>query len=105
MLVSERTDRCGRDQNEAAPYASVDGHIALRFYTTASGSDDDPVGIGLFCRCVFMAGASDFIASGYFDWYGCRDAADDVDKVFGHIDRYYAHNVYTGMEKGLDQPA
>lgn len=26
-------------------------------------------------------------------------------KIFGHIDRHYAHNLYTGMEKGLGQPA
>lgn len=96
---------CGRDQNEAAPFASMDGHTALRFYATAPGSYDESIGSGIFCRCLYVAGASSSVASGCPDWDGRRGTADDVTKVFGHTDRCDAHNVYTGMEKGLDQPA
>ena len=83
----------------------MDGHTAERFFTAAGIRDDESVRNRLFWRGVHVAGAPQSVAGDITYRYGGGNSAEHAAKIFGHIDWHYAHNLYTGMEKGLGQPA
>ena len=83
----------------------MDGPVAERLFAAFRIWSYEPDGNCLFCRGIYVAGASKSAARNIADWYGGRYSADDAAKIFRNTYRYYAHNLYTGMEKGLGQPA
>ena len=83
----------------------MDGHTAEWFSTAANIRDDESVRNRLFRCGVHVAGASQSVTCNIAYRYGSGNSAEHVAKIFGHIDWHYAHNLYTGMEKGLGQPA
>ena len=84
----------------------MDGHTAERFFTAAGIRDDESVRNRLFWRGR-TCGREHRSLLPVISLIGMAAGIPQnmLLKIFGHIDWHYAHNLYTGMEKGLGQPA
>ena len=91
--------------HEANQYPSVDGYIAQRFFTISCNRSDESIWHRVFRSGLYVAGTPEFAAGGYTAWNGGGDSPDHASKISWNTYRCDVHNLYTGMEKGLGQPA